>query len=944
MKSPRALGKSIAITSCASLFILLMMTRDGLTQGNQVIAECVASNANPQQGETITVAIHIDMRGVQPPDNRLSAYQAALKWDPTVIQFVSFTRAPAPWNNPSIDSAAVQTGRVEWNDFRAGGVDPANINILNVNFRAIGASGAMTTIDLSISGLQNSLLKDLLGILKVNDCPITIQPVEPPPPTCELEIISPTAHVLICSDSVEVTGVITAIGGTPPFSISCSVNGIVAVVSGSTFTVKVPLSVGENILLANCTVVDGQGNQTACSDTVIVSRSSRPACTVNINSPKNDSLVCAAAVKVTGVIDIVGGQPPFILTCTVNGVNAEVAGSTFTATVPLVTGDNLLIAVCTVVDNCGNESVCSDTIRIARAEPSVITLNLTSPQDGALVCKDTVSVQGVTRVSGGVAPFATACTVNGIPVEVIGNAFAITLILEPGVEFITASCTVTDNCGNQAMSFDTVRVVRSAPPVCTVEISSPLDGAFICGDSITVTGQHTLGGGVAPFTTACFVNNVAAEVLDHTFTATIVLEPGVEFIVAFCTVTDGCGNQAVCQDTIRIARPNAPICEVEITSPHAGAFVCEDSVTVAGLTSISGGVAPVVVACEVNGVPAEVTGNIFTANVPLASGDNLIVATCTVTDGCGQEIVCRDSLRVFRDDIAPTCAFKLNGTVITGIFTDNESGVASFKTIKLKNATLTVNAFDPGDHQVGFRLDAIDKSKPMGFSIDVTDVCGNKFNCDPIMLSLSVDAEIRQHAFSFPSLDRYLQFTNRGLSEIRITLNGKSFKLFTDPNRARQEINAYVIPSQGIVTFDLQPYLRAEAENDILIAFEGPAGAGADFALMDISQSVDYVLELESIPAEFLLAQNYPNPFNPSTNIRFDIPERLSDGVRVQLRIYNVLGEIVRTLVDETRFAGRHVAQWDGRDERGEVVATGIYIYQFVAGHYKETRRMILQK
>ena len=113
--------------------------------------------------------------------------------------------------------------------------------------------------------------------------------------------------------------------------------------------------------------------------------------------------------------------------------------------------------------------------------------------------------------------------------------------------------------------------------------------------------------------------------------------------------------------------------------------------------------------------------------------------------------------------------------------------------------------------------------------------------------------------------------TNHGLTEIRVRLNGQEFRLLSDPNKAEQGVNTYLMPKDGLVSMDLINYL-VDGSNTMSVSYAGPAGTSAEFLLMDIADAVDLVLKLESIPAEFQLAQNYPNPFNPSTKIRFDIP------------------------------------------------------------------------
>ncbi len=100
-------------------------------------------------------------------------------------------------------------------------------------------------------------------------------------------------------------------------------------------------------------------------------------------------------------------------------------------------------------------------------------------------------------------------------------------------------------------------------------------------------------------------------------------------------------------------------------------------------------------------------------------------------------------------------------------------------------------------------------------------------------------------------------------------------------------------------------------------------------------------LDVQSTPTEFALHQNYPNPFNPQTNIPYD----LAEGGDVVLRIYNLLGQEVRTLVRERQAPGRYTIQWSGMDDRGVSVSSGIYFYQVsVAGKFQDAKRLMLLK
>jgi len=95
------------------------------------------------------------------------------------------------------------------------------------------------------------------------------------------------------------------------------------------------------------------------------------------------------------------------------------------------------------------------------------------------------------------------------------------------------------------------------------------------------------------------------------------------------------------------------------------------------------------------------------------------------------------------------------------------------------------------------------------------------------------------------------------------------------------------------------------------------------------------------IPKVFKLSQNYPNPFNPETTIKYQLPE----GGRVELSIYNILGQKVRTLINKDINAGYHSIKWNGRNDRGITVASGIYIYMIRTntGYFKSKKMVFLK-
>lgn len=122
------------------------------------------------------------------------------------------------------------------------------------------------------------------------------------------------------------------------------------------------------------------------------------------------------------------------------------------------------------------------------------------------------------------------------------------------------------------------------------------------------------------------------------------------------------------------------------------------------------------------------------------------------------------------------------------------------------------------------------------------------------------------------------------------------------------------------------------------VAVRGPGHATR---LQVIMGSADYVSDRLKglLPTAYDLFPNYPNPFNPSTTIRFALPAP----ARVTLNVYNVLGQRVVALADKADYAaGYHTLVWDGRNERGQAVSSGVYFFRMSTGDWARTRKMIL--
>ena len=95
-----------------------------------------------------------------------------------------------------------------------------------------------------------------------------------------------------------------------------------------------------------------------------------------------------------------------------------------------------------------------------------------------------------------------------------------------------------------------------------------------------------------------------------------------------------------------------------------------------------------------------------------------------------------------------------------------------------------------------------------------------------------------------------------------------------------------------------------------------------------------------NLPKQFSLSQNFPNPFNPTTVIKYALPL----ACEVQITVYNILGQRVRTLVDKRQDAGYKRIEWDSKNEAGHEVASGIYFYRIKAGKFADSKKMVILK
>jgi hypothetical protein len=240
-------------------------------------------------------------------------------------------------------------------------------------------------------------------------------------------------------------------------------------------------------------------------------------------------------------------------------------------------------------------------------------------------------------------------------------------------------------------------------------------------------------------------------------------------------------------------------------------------------------------------------------------------------------------------------------------------------------------------------------------------------------VSVTMPIDITHHDIKFVSgadTLAVMNFTFEALDSVDVTVH----KGVMPPNTpigsdwVRRYYTITTVPPGGVFIADVKLYYEQEEfdnsglsdESDLfLYRYDGPASRWefqngvldtdansytcrnvlefSTWAFTDPMTGVG-VMDNESVPSKTVLYQNHPNPFNPTTAIDYGLREPC----RVTLTIYNVLGQKVRTLVDGDQTAGFKTARWDGKNTKGQSVASGVYIYRLRAGDFVEAKKMIL--
>jgi len=146
----------------------------------------------------------------------------------------------------------------------------------------------------------------------------------------------------------------------------------------------------------------------------------------------------------------------------------------------------------------------------------------------------------------------------------------------------------------------------------------------------------------------------------------------------------------------------------------------------------------------------------------------------------------------------------------------------------------------------------------------------------------------------------------------------------------------------GLVIWDMDGFQVKDDNSDYTKTWWGNEWGGSTRSewkaiVLSNPTSVPDLTSSETTPVQFKLHQNFPNPFNPQTVISFELPITST----VEITIYNLMGQKLRTLISDEKEAGSYHVSWDAKDDKGNLVSSGIYLYKMKAGDLVQTHKML---
>jgi hypothetical protein len=333
--------------------------------------------------------------------------------------------------------------------------------------------------------------------------------------------------------------------------------------------------------------------------------------------------------------------------------------------------------------------------------------------------------------------------------------------------------------------------------------------------------------------------------------------------------------------------------------------------------------------------------------------DDEICTENTLSDTTGNKLYVSDN----EDFYGPPCPAADDATIIAKVTfvlrsqgdlpgTKPCGGVLIGEAAEYARGDINLNgiAYDPAD--LTLFSNALIYGADVAFTINKSiQLAKSDINADGFVLSLSdfvymlrvMLSDATKFPKPTPGSDLATIYVTQGTVSTNATL-GAALLTF----KGEGKVSSNLTFEQGVVDGNLRVLVYMNSGAGLTGELLTVSGATLEKveAVDNFGRPVKTTLVNKVIPTAFALYANYPNPFNPTTNISFALPV----DSKVSLKLYNVAGQLVRTLVNETMPAGTHTVTWDGNNSNGEKVASGIYFYKLNAGDFSKTMKMVMTK
>ena len=187
------------------------------------------------------------------------------------------------------------------------------------------------------------------------------------------------------------------------------------------------------------------------------------------------------------------------------------------------------------------------------------------------------------------------------------------------------------------------------------------------------------------------------------------------------------------------------------------------------------------------------------------------------------------------------------------------------------------------------------------------------------------------------TIEQTIIFTNTGDLPLEIA----NMKLDSETFILNSESELTVDAGEEVeITIEFAPETSGDHEATLTFTTNDSENENVEMTLVGNATSAVSLEDELNVPATFELNQNYPNPFNPSTTVKYQVPE----SAKVNLVVYNMTGQKIATLTNEFQAAGYHNVNWNGTNDFGQQVASGVYFLRMQAGNFVKTISMTFTK